>query len=81
MPTDIHAEVRAAAAALRAAGRPDAADVLDRALLGSTSGEILTDLGKGVTSLLRASPRLPAELAGRLRAVRREVDRALGRAW
>ena len=80
MPQDLYAEVGRCVEALRSAGFADAARTLDEALYGSTSGEILTGLGAGITALRKGRRDLPPGLQDRLAAVLREVDRILAAA-
>jgi len=74
---EVYAEVRACVAALRVGGFPECADALDRCLYGSTSGEVLSDLGFHLKSMLRRKPRLPDDVRERLAAQRRGVDAVL----
>ena len=80
MPQDLYAEVGRCVEALRSAGFAEAARNLDDSLYGSTSGEILTDLGARISALLKARRDLPPGLRDRLAAVLREVDRILAAA-
>jgi hypothetical protein len=74
---NVYDEVRACVAALRSAGFADSADVVSGCLYGSTSGEILTDLGATLHSMLRSNQALPDPLRGRLAALLQDVGRRL----
>jgi hypothetical protein len=77
VPIDVLAEATALVSALRAAGRPVEAAEVDRALYGSTSGEILTDLAACLSRVLEAGLALPPETARRARTLREEARRIL----
>ncbi len=81
MLDDVYAEVRRLIVVLQDEQAPDAAEELDRAMYGSTSGEILSDLGAGLSAILRKRRELTAPLRDRLTALLHEVDgllRAVG---
>jgi hypothetical protein len=80
MLEDVYAEARSLVAALRTEHASDAAEALDRALYGSTSGEILTDLGFHLSAALRRGDGLSPPTRDRLKALRRRVDSILRRA-
>jgi hypothetical protein len=80
MAAGIQDEALACVALLREAGRDAHAEALDRSLCGSTSGEILVLMGAALKEALR-DRRLPAATRSRMKALRREVDRALRPRW
>lgn len=79
MLEDVYAETRSLVAVLRDENAPDVAEELDRALYGSTSGEILADLGFHLKAVRRRDGLTPATRA-RLKALLRDVDAILRRA-
>jgi hypothetical protein len=74
---NVYDEVRACVSALRHAGLGDAADLVEGCLYGSTSGEILTDLGAALVSTLRTNEAMSGPLRRRVSALLDDVDRRL----
>jgi hypothetical protein len=80
MLEDVYAEVRRLVVVLREEQAPDVAEELDRAMYGSTSGEILADLGFHLKAALRRRGALTPATRARLKALLRDVDVILRRA-
>ena len=79
---DIYTESSDCVGILRTLGLADHAEELDRALCGSTSGEILALTGAAIQRILRERRKdLPPEVRDRLKRLRKAVDRALRPPW
>jgi hypothetical protein len=70
----VHRNVLTIIDRLRALGDDAAADRLDAALAGTTSGEILADLGAELRGLVKAGYRGDPEIGPLLVATRDEID-------
>ena len=77
MTTNLDLEVRLLAEDLRRAGAEALAEPLEVALCGSTSGEILCDLGGALLRVSRRGSGASADARAKAKALRRAVDALL----
>ncbi len=74
---DIYKEAKLVGTQLESLGRLDAAQQIDTAMYGATSGEVLGDLSVAFTALEETEESLPTELIEKIQALSkriREID-------